>query len=831
MRRKGNALLMFTLLVCALCIPLLSTASARSVHETATYDLFPQGDLTDESHWVVGATTSFTTQPASYTESMVADQRMTMVHERPQHTDTLSYWGLTSPSESENVIGSPDGLFMWSTGPVMSVQSFDVSSSSQYVITDVSVVLAFKITDALLIDSVRLSMDWSNGSEILRTWSNTGGAIDYINGSHYKLDVTTIDAWTWSMLSTAKFTMDYVSVGQTDDARLELDAIGIEVTMETPWYGGEVARATSTASGHELPVLDVDLSVGDYNGMSFSNCGLESIDAQTIGTWTSEPVMVPAGQSFGRIHFTVNETGTEDNVSVQYATSSDGIAFGSYSMYSGDVLPADAYVRVRISTDIACIVSVHIDLNDPTLSISGRIYGDGSGLDPDYSQWAIFVNGMSVGNYPIEVGEFSLQIPVGHTFLGDGTDVEVEIRTWFTWDSDGSARTVALEIHSIDVSGGYDIFYDEDPVCQLIGDQYLTEDGGGLFVPLLSRCVDDRGLPEDLDVSFTNSDSSLVEVSLDQGEVRISLQPEQSGASQIEMTVSDAAGNSYVESFNVYVEAVDDSPQLSEFPSLVQVEHALETVIPFSWSDVDSDNSYMTMTANRSWVDVDLLAETLTLTAPTPGYTSVLLSLCDATTCSERVLDLDVVSLPDLVVTDLKIGDDANGVFEEVETVENGQFLKARVYVGNDGFADAEMVTIRCTVNGLTADIDMIATLAPGEIAVAECSFQAPLVGELMTVDAIVDGGGVIDERNDSNNEREATITLTLPEETETEDVESGVSTTTIYIGSLIALVLIVVAFTMFAPAKVKKYDGEAYYGEPNSPGFDEQGKVIRKVE
>ena len=34
-------------------------------------------------------------------------------------------------------------------------------------------------------------------------------------------------------------------------------------------------------------------------------------------------------------------------------------------------------------------------------------------------------------------------------------------------------------------------------------------------------------------------------------------------------------------------------------------------------------------------------------------------------------------------------------------------------------------------------------------------------------------------------------------------------------------------AFTMFAPAKVKKYDGEAYYGEPNSPGFDEQGKVI----
>lgn len=831
MRRKENALLMFTLLVCALCVPLLSTTTARSVHDTATYDLFPQGDLSDENQWVVGATTSFTSQPASHTDSMVADQRLTMVHERPQHTDTLPYWGLTSPSDSENVIGSPDGLFMWSTGPVMSVQSFDVASSSQYVITDVSVVLAFKITDALLIDSVRLSMDWSNGTDILRTWSNTGSALDYINGSHYKFDISTVDSWTWSMLSTAKFTMDYVSVGQTDDARLELDAIGIEVTMETPWYGGEVARAVSVATGHELPVLDVDLSVGEYNGMSLSICGLESNDGQTIGTWTSEPIMAPAAQSLGRIHFTVNESGTEDNVSVQYATSSDGIAFGSYSMYSGDVLPADAYVRVRVSTDVACIVSVHVDLNDPTLSISGRIYGDASGLDPAYSEWAITVNDLNVENYPIEVGEFSLQIPIGHTLLGDDTDIEVEIRSWFTWDSDGSARTVALEIHSIDISGGYDIYYDEDPVCQLIGDQYLTEDGGGLFVPLLSRCVDDRGLPEDLDVSFANSDSSLVDVSLDQGEVRISLQPEQSGASQIEMTVSDAAGNTYVESFNVFVESVDDAPSLSEFPSLVQVEHALETTIPFSWSDVDSDDAYMTMTANRSWVDVDLVAQTLTLTAPTPGYTSVLLSLCDATTCSERVLDLNVVSLPDLEVIDLKIGDDANGAFEEVETVENGQFLKARVYVGNYGFADAEMVTIRCTVNGMAADIDMIATLAPGEIAVAECSFQAPMSGDFMTIDAIVDGGGVIDERNESNNEREASLSMTSPEKTETEDVESGISTTAIYIGSIIALVLILLAFTVFAPAKVKKYDGKAYYGEPNTPGFDEQGKVIRKVE
>ena len=36
----------------------------------------------------------------------------------------------------------------------------------------------------------------------------------------------------------------------------------------------------------------------------------------------------------------------------------------------------------------------------------------------------------------------------------------------------------------------------------------------------------------------------------------------------------------------------------------------------------------------------------------------------------------------------------------EVAAAENGQFLTARVYVGNYGFTSAEMVTIRCTVNG-----------------------------------------------------------------------------------------------------------------------------------
>ncbi|MED5291677.1 MAG: hypothetical protein VX778_05550, partial [Candidatus Thermoplasmatota archaeon] len=72
---------------------------------------------------------------------------------------------------------------------------------------------------------------------------------------------------------------------------------------------------------------------------------------------------------------------------------------------------------------------------------------------------------------------------------------------------------------------------------------------------------------------------------------------------------------------------------------------------------------------------------------------------------------------------------------------------------------------------------------------------------------------------------------MTAPEKTETDDVESGISTTTIYIGSLIALILIVVAFTMLAPAKIKTYPVEKNYGTATMPDVDEQGNENQKAE
>ena len=808
MRAQLTSVFLCMMFFGVLLVPTLNPASARSVHETAEYDLFPQGELTNPEDWSLQATTSFTSQPATYTDTMVADQRITMVHQRPQNLDTMDYWGTNSPTESDNVVGSPDGLFAWSTGPVMSVDGFDFSASTQYVITSVDVLVAFKITDSLSIDSVRLSMDWSNGTDIMRTWSNTNGAVDHINNSAYRLSISSVDDWSWSMLSSIGLTMDYVSVGQTDDARLELDAIGIEVTMETAWYGGEVAQAVSTASGHDMPIQEIDMSQGEYNGMSLSVCGLESTDTSTIGSWTSAALQRPAEQYFGRIHFDVNESGTEGNVSVQYATSADGESFSAFAMHNTDALPMTEYLKVRVLTDTSCITSVRVDVNDPTLSIAGRIYGDGSGIDGNYSRWTLSVGGSTVANLPVSVGQFNHQIPIGAYMSPGQTELSIMVKTWFTWDSDGSASTTALEVNSIDVSGGFDIFYDEDPICQLVGDQQLSEDGGGIFVPLLTRCTDDRTDPTLLDVAFENSQPDLVDVSLNQGEVRVSLLSEQSGSAQILLTVSDEAGNSHVESFNIIVDSIDDAPVLNEFPSLVRVEHAVATPLSFIWSDVDTIPADLTISSNKTWVEVDLINSSLLITAPTPGYTSVELTLCDQTTCVDRVLDLDVRSLPDLRIESVVVGEgSADGTFVELTEVELGSYVTTRVYVANDGFINAEMVTIRCTVNGMVGDIATITTLEPGAISIATCEFQAPYEGQLLRIEAIVDGGEIIDEGDETNNE--GSVNLILIESTVIDDVSSdeGISTTTIWIISILVLVAIIGGFTFFAPAKIRKYE------------------------
>ena len=77
-------------------------------------------------------------------------------------------------------------------------------------------------------------------------------------------------------------------------------------------------------------------------------------------------------------------------------------------------------------------------------------------------------------------GSFQFDLPVGHAMAEAEDHVEVRLGSVFTWDADGSASSIAVEFSEVRLSGGYSIEYDEDPVCQNVGDQHLTEDAGGI---------------------------------------------------------------------------------------------------------------------------------------------------------------------------------------------------------------------------------------------------------------------------------------------------------------------------------------------------------------
>ena len=793
--KSSHSVVLFLLFL--LLLAPFSAVSARSVHQTNIVEIFPEGDFTQASNWTLGAFTSFSEDPATYTDAMVADQRLTMVHQRPLNQDSMTFWAQSSPTDSNNSIGTPDGATSWSTGPEIQLSSFNAFGSTEYEVLAVDVVVAFSVPDQLYQDSVRISLNYDGQYESLTTFSHTQASLDYLSNT-WSYNVSDLTTWDWSIIQNAVVTLDYVSVGSTDDSQLNVDAVGIQVTMQTPWYGGEYGSAQAQFTGHEMPVIGLDFMSGTSDNMALADCGLQSSLSGSTGLWTSEIIETPPNQRIGRVHYTL-ENESLDDVGLEYSFSDDGVTFSDFaSMDEHLLLPDYPFTQLRISTIDACISTFTVDVNDPTLSFQGRIFGDVDGLDSVYSRWLLFVNDELVTNQPVTLSpSLALSFPIGKHMAAGDTSLKVELKTWFTWDSLGNASTTAFEVTSMTVTGGYEVDWDEDPVCLPVGDQFLTEDGGGRILPFLYRCTDDRTTYENLEVAFSNSNPDLVEVDLTEGDVRLSLQSESSGQATIQTTVTDVAGNTWVETFIVNVENIDDTPVLQEFQSLVPVELSIPTEIAFDYTDVDS--SGLTASSNRSWVTVDVFNKTLNVNAPTPGFTSVLISLCDQTSCHERILDLEVLALPDLYVEEIDIGTD---------TVRSGDIVSIRVLVRNIGQAEASMISVRCEANSELIDFETLPSLQPGTVAYETCDWQVPDDKEQIQIRAIIDRGLEIKEGQEDNNEGLLAVAIEPALTSDTINPNSGQVSDGVFWGVIGVTILIISGIFLFlTPAKIKKLE------------------------
>jgi hypothetical protein len=744
----------------------------------------------------MSAETSFTQEDATYTETMVADQRLTMAHHRPVNLDTMSVWAGTSPTDSNYSTGAPDGASTWSTGPEIQLTNFDVSGLSDYSLVEVHMKAVIQIPDALTEDTVRISVQHPGGYELLKTFAHTQVGLDYINNSAYSVNLTGLYEWTWQDLNSLQFTLDYVSAGGVDDSRLVVDAVGLDITFQTPWYGGEVGLATTEFTGHKMPLIGLDLAQGESINMALTDCGLTPSISGTTGEWISSVLEQPPEQILGRVHFQLSE-GEAANVSLEYAVSADGESFSSFTtLLENTLLPPGQAYKIKATAIDSCIESIWADVNDPSLTISGRVFGTNDGIDPTYSRWLVFVNDELVSNEPMSLGTFTHSWPIGQFMIPEATSYTVSVKAWFTWDSLGNASHTALELSSLSVNGGFAIEWDEDPVCEGIGDQELTEDGGGMILPLLLRCTDDRTSNENLVVEFTNSNEGLVEVDLTEGEIRLKLISESNGQSVIGIKVIDEAGNSWTQSFNLIVNAVDDAPDVGEFPSLVPAERDETTVVNMSVSDRDS--SVLTASTNRSWATVDLDSGTVTVQPPNAGFYSVLVSVCDQTSCSERTLDLDVMALADLLVESIDFGND---------DMTQGDIVSMRVMVRNQGQAEATFISVRCQNDLQLMSVEIIPVLAPGELGSVTCDWQVPDDAKVIRFSAVVDRGLEIPEGDETNNLMEKLVGINEKPIADDASSDNGLSSATVWTGSIGLLLAVIALFAYMTPAKIKKIE------------------------
>lgn len=783
-----------TVFVLLMLIMPVTMAEARSVHSTSAVDMFPNGDMQDSSQWDFKRHLAFTqenkAEDGQYVMGMVADGHMTLGISLPEHLDHQTVWATTTPTNSNASIGAPDGAYHYSTGPDITVGGFDVSSLNGNTIEKVELVVHFDIPDPLQQDKTRFSVISNGMHDLVKTWSNTQGGLYYMT-SGWSTEITDDENWTWDELSNIEVTLDYVSNGGTDDSQLQVDAVGLKLTMRTPWYGAERVVASSINQFTDWPIIDLDLSSGTLDSVSSAPCGLDSDG----GTWTTDTIQKPAGQSWGRVHFDHNdENGT---VMLEYLDNQGAwvnIDEATIPVVSGDL-------QLRFTITDTCITKAWIDINDPQLNVQGSIIGDSSAMVANATRWTIVVNGQTVANNDASaIGSFDLQIPIGHVLDSSDSELEIKIKAWYNWGNDGAPSTLSLRIDSIEVTGAYSIEYDEDPVCSLIGSHDLQEDGGGLILPLLSRCSDDRTATDNLIVTFENTNPDVVEVDLTEGQVRIKLVPEASGIAQITVKVTDTAGNYWSEVSTINVVTVDDEPVLGEFPSVVPVEHGYPHRISFELSDSDSFMQDLVVTTNRSWAEVDMSSREIIVDAPTPGFTSVLVTACDETSCVERILDLEVRALAELFIEEIRIDDD----------IRAGDIFEVKVFVRNSGQVSATMIGVRCSADGQSFGTGTIQMLSPGQMGSVICDMQAPNGDDSIIIEAEVDRGTNIDEVDETNNIRSETVAIgeTLQETASTEDDDSfEVGQTTVYVIAGVVLLMIIALFGFLAPPKIKKLE------------------------
>ncbi len=721
-----------------------AAVSADTVIRADPIDLLPAGDFSDDSEWTLTTKSGYTENPADYTVAMIADGHLSFTHTRPQNSVYTTVWSEYSSTESNASIGEPDGGYTWSKGPNITVSDFDLSAVSDNTLLNVSLTLSFKIPDSLQQDSVRIIVINGGQHLLVKEYSHTFGEVDYMSGNSLQLSLDNEATWDWATLSALQVTVDYVSVGEFDDTEVDVDAIGLKVRHTESWFSFETAKAEHSVIVEDSPIINLDLNQGSHSSeITIAPCGLDAGSGSTPGTWTSAAISLPYNQSWGRFHQT-----NDGNVTWKLETSDDLTTWiDAGSLVEETLLPDSPHLRFVATVWDRCLTSVWVDINDPTVTVTGTISGSVDGLIPSLSTVRVAMNGALLGEVPVSPGPFAISAPIGVVLPIDGGDIDIGVSVRYQWSSAGEPESTVVVVDQIVMTGGYVIDWDLDPICEVPGSMAFTEDGGGVLHPFLSTCSDDITGNSDLVVLASSSNPAVLSAEMDGSAIRLQPMPDASGTAEVTIIVTDGQANSWTDTFSISISPVDDSPIFDPLPVDVTVEVGQTLSLALSYSDVDTADHALMLSTDRSWAT--FASGQLLLSPVDVGEQTVTVTISDGVSSVSHTVRVDATADADLFVESVTIRD--TSLVDDV--IEDGDIAEIEVFVRNIGRATAQPVNIRCEVDGELVGSTDIAVVPPGALASGICDWVVTTGGaKNVTISVEIDRQGDIDETSEENN-------------------------------------------------------------------------------
>ena len=826
-RRYMHTRSLSILLVLLLTISTLPiSANGDTVIRSEDVELLPEGTFDNASEWSLSTNKAYSDEAAEYSTSMVSDGHLSFTHSRPANHNEITAWALTSPSEDNLSIGYPDcfkptsdpvcdndsdgdsdGGFAWTKGPIIELSNFDITAGSPNPIVNVSLVVAFRIPDSLQQDSVQFIVESEGTQHLVKTYAHTMGEVNHMNYNAQVYSLDSIKSWTWTELSSLKIMLDYASVGEFDDSELQVDAAGIIVKHMQPWGTFELAQASHSVTFDEFPVIPLDLTTGTQQDLALSPCGLER-SGESPGMWTSTALALPHDQSWGRFHPNV-----DGNASWEISSTNDstGATWSQPSAILAQHLieSTSTYIRFHATLLDGCIHGAMVDINDPTLHVSGSVIGDIHSMVTDFAKLRIAMNGEEIASTDISEGSFSLSASVGHLLTPGGGDIEIGLSARFHWSSDGSSEDIVIQTDDMNIDGGFLIEWDRDPICDGQSDQIFDEDGGGRLLDFLYTCSDDITPNADLVITVSSADTSILEANYVNGQVRLQPMADAHGQTTASITVMDERQNLWTDEISVIITPVDDSPEMDPLAVEFTMELNEPLSIAFAYWDSDTPSNLLDIQISPSWAVFS--AGNIELNPSQTGSHIVTITVSDGNTEINQSISIIVTQRADVWVQSIDIIDRNTGT----ESVTEGNDIAIDVFVRNSGNSIAQPVTVRCSVNGQTIGTPQIGMIAPGGLESTTCDEwnRLDIQSGNVTLEIEIDWTDDLDETNELNNLWSTVILVQDRDETPSDSSGGQENSSTLgeynsfmWVGVIVLGLLALLVF-MYGPNQIRKIE------------------------